>query len=135
MPQLSLNTMCYMAKDFDRLMQAARVLKQWDTQAEVARKLAVDDQIMTNWKARGVPKQRIIEIARKIGCNPFWLEDGEGEMLMYSKTDMIAIAISQQLSAEERKVWYRIGNTLSESTQDTDHSTNHDIPNHKTITK
>lgn len=69
-----------MTKDFYRLMEASRVLKKWDTQAEVARQLSLDDQIMTNWKARGVPRQRILELSRQIGCNPFWLENGEGQM-------------------------------------------------------
>lgn len=76
-----------MADDYDRLMEAARTLKQWDTQAEVARQLGINDQIMTNWKSRGIPRQRINELSRKIGCNPFWLEDGHGIMeFVYAKT-------------------------------------------------
>lgn len=79
-----------MTDDFDRMMEAASKLKGCKTAAEVVRLLGISengDQLMTNWKARGVPRARINDIARKIGCNPFWLEDGDGIMeFVYAKT-------------------------------------------------
>lgn len=75
--------MFFMADDFERLMQAAKTLKSCETATEVAALLGITengDQIMTNWKSRGVPRARINEISKVIGCNPFWLEDGDGVM-------------------------------------------------------
>lgn len=72
-----------MPDDFDRLMEAAKTLKGCETATEVAALLGIaenGDQIMTNWKSRGVPRARINEISKIIGCNPFWLEYGEGVM-------------------------------------------------------
>ena len=87
MAHSSLNTMLIMEKDFDRLMEAARVLKKWSSQAEVARQLGIDDQTMTNWKARGVPVQRINDISKILGCHPYWLQYGEGIMeFVYAKS-------------------------------------------------
>lgn len=101
MVRFTLNTMLSMGKDFDRLMDAAEILKKWDSQAEVARQLGVDDQTMTNWKARGVPRQRITEISKKIGCNPFWLEDGEGIMeFIYAKTQAEARVVTAMQKME-----------------------------------
>jgi hypothetical protein len=90
MTHATINTMFCMAEDFDRLMEAARILCKCETPAEVARFLGITengDQLMTNWKARGIPRTRINEISKKIGCNPFWLEDGDGIMeFVYAKT-------------------------------------------------
>lgn len=84
---LQLNTLFVMSKDFDRLMLAARTIHKCETPADAARFLDVSDQVMTNWKARGLPQERILLLAKKIGCNPFWLESGEGIMEMaYAKT-------------------------------------------------
>lgn len=81
---LFINTMIYMSDDFERLMSAAKILRKWESQAELARQFSVDEQVITNWKSRGLPRQRILELARKIGCNPFWLEDGQGEMVFHA---------------------------------------------------
>jgi hypothetical protein len=72
-----------MADDFSRLMEAAQKLKGCETATEVAKLLGIienGDQLMTNWKSRGLPRARINEISKIIGCNPYWLEDGDGVM-------------------------------------------------------
>ena len=74
-----------MATDFDRMMEAAEVLCRCKSQTQVGELLELGDnadQILTNWKSRGIPKSRIISIATILGCNPYWLINGSGEMTM-----------------------------------------------------
>jgi hypothetical protein len=71
---------------YDRLLQSASELKQWKTAADIARRLSecgvdVTDQVMTNWRTRGVSAKGIIESAKHIGCRPIWLYDGTGDMV------------------------------------------------------
>ena len=114
----SLNTMFCMGKDYDRLMEAARIICKRETAADVARLLKVEngDQTMTNWKARGIPSKELLNIAQTIGCDPFWLRDGEGDMvrIVLSKDDKTAIEINRSLRAGQRQAWYHVGNTIAE---------------------
>lgn len=41
----------------------------------------MSEQRLTNWKTRGIPDAELNKICRKIGCHPFWLEDGDGDMV------------------------------------------------------
>lgn len=41
--------------------------------------LRVSPQNMTNWFARGLPRQRLPEIAQLLSVNESWLARGEGE--------------------------------------------------------
>ena len=66
---------------YTRLLQAAKILKQAERAAAVARLLNISEQLLTNWKSRGIPAEKITIIAKTLGCRPYWLEDGEGEML------------------------------------------------------
>ena len=99
------NTMFFMADDYNRMIEAAGVLKNCRTQADVARLLEITengDQILTNWKSRGIPRTRINEIAKKIGCNPYWLENGEGIMQMvFAKTQAEARVLIAMQQMEE----------------------------------
>lgn len=105
----SLNTMFRMASSYDRLMEAARIIRKCESAADVARELGItenSDQIMTNWKARGIPRARINEIARKIGCHPYWLEDGSGIMeFLYAETKAEASVLTamQKMKRDERE--------------------------------
>lgn len=78
--QNSPSTLFVMADDYDRLLLAAKKLKGWNDAAETARGLGKYDQIMTNWKARGIPRAEVMDIANTIGCDPYWLRDGVGMM-------------------------------------------------------
>lgn len=116
-----------MADDYDRLIEAARILCKCETPAAVARKIGIQensDQIMTNWKARGIPRARINEISRKIGCNPYWLEDGEGIMeFVYAKTQSEARVMTamQKMQADDRgdnvETIVKISDSLAEQTK------------------
>ena len=66
---------------YTRLLEAAKILKQAERAAAVARLLNISEQVLTNWKTRGIPAEKITIIAKTLGCRPYWLEDGEGEML------------------------------------------------------
>ena len=70
-----------MQDDYTRLLEAARKLKAWETPAEVARGLTaggfeVSDQIMTNWKARGLSAKGVLDACRIIGARPDFVRFG-----------------------------------------------------------
>ena len=74
------NKLGYMKEDYKRLIQAAKELQSINTPSEIATFIGEYYQMMTNWKSRGIPKGKVIDIANKIGCNHFWLRDGTGSM-------------------------------------------------------
>lgn len=65
---------------YTRLLEAAEELKGLKSPADIARGLGVLDQHLTNWKSRGIPKSSVMDIAEWLGCNPYWLRDGKGQM-------------------------------------------------------
>jgi len=64
------------------MMEAAEKLHGLKTHADVGRLIGQYDQIMTAWKARGLPSKEVLDIAKSIGCNPYWLKDGTGDMVL-----------------------------------------------------
>lgn len=66
-----------MKPDAKRLLDAARELRGLESFADVARLIGESDQTLTNWKRRGVPKNKILSISEKLGCRPQWLDTGE----------------------------------------------------------
>ena len=56
-----------MGKDYERMMAAAQTLHGLDNQADVARLLGQYDQMLTNWKARGIPSRELLNIAKVLG--------------------------------------------------------------------
>lgn len=105
-----------MSTDYERMMEAAEKLHGLIVPADVARFLGQYDQMMTNWKARGIPEKEFLNIAKKLGCDPYWLKDGEGDMVVYKPTreDMKAIEIGKHMKAAQRQAWYHVGHTLIE---------------------
>lgn len=72
-------------QDYLRFIKAADELRGWKSAAEIARNLttlgySISDQVITNWRTRGVSKDGMIKAAPIIGFRPHWLETGEGEM-------------------------------------------------------
>lgn len=61
-------------------MLAAKELQRKTSPSEVGRLIVESEQTMSNWRHRGVPKAKHVDIARKIGCDPEWLATGEGDM-------------------------------------------------------
>lgn len=77
-----------MEKAFDRMILAAFEIKKWNGPAEVARKLGKSDQVLTNWKSRGIPRAEIMDIADAIGCRAHWLRDGTGTMISQDMSEI-----------------------------------------------
>lgn len=95
-----------MADDYDRLLCAAKELRKLKTPSDVAKYIGEYDQMMTNWKSRGIPKGKVIDIANKIGCDPVWLRDGLGVMV-YSASE-------QHNTAEQLQASYQVRDTLDD---------------------
>lgn len=106
----------FMNTAFERMLEAAEKLRGLTNPADVARLIGQYDQMMTNWKSRGIPSKELLNIAQVIGCDPFWLRDGEGEMvtLKLTKDDIKAVEINRNLKMAQRQAWYHVGNTLIE---------------------
>lgn len=69
-----------MKPTFERLMLAAKELHKKNSPSEVGRLINESEQTISNWRSRGVPKAKHVDIARKLGCDPEWLATGAGEM-------------------------------------------------------
>lgn len=63
-----------------RLYEAARVLKNAATKADVARIVNQSQQTLNAWENRGMSSNGLIEAAIAVGVNHLWLRDGAGEM-------------------------------------------------------
>lgn len=111
-----------MAEDYDRLIQAARTLRQLGSPAEVARYLGIYDQMMTNWKARGLPKGEVLDIAEKLGCNPYWLRDGKGNMAVDYNVDhkiLVVIHAMEHMPEYKKDIIVQTSTALSEPAKQT----------------
>jgi len=63
------------------MMEAAEKLHGLKTHVDVGKLIGQYDQMLTNWKARGIPSKEVLNIAKALGCNPYWLRDGAGDMV------------------------------------------------------
>lgn len=98
-----------MKPDYKRLLDAAKSLKGWDGPSQIAFNLTlngyrVTEQMMTNWKTRGLSTIACLKAAAIIGCTPEWLESGDGEMSsgIHPKDDLdalLALATPRSASA------------------------------------
>jgi hypothetical protein len=80
-----------MRDSYARLLRAASELKGLETPAAVANALDITDQVIQNWKTRGVPANKLNKIEEKIGALPRWIDTGEGDMVLSrqpSKSDL-----------------------------------------------
>lgn len=110
-----------MDKSYERLLQAAKELKQLKNAAEVARKLDITDQTIQNWKRRGVPDSKLLKIEEKIGALPSWIATGAGDMA--KKASVIPHALTEdqkrvlmmmgEIRKEALEAWIKIGAYLS----------------------
>lgn len=64
----------------ERLYKAAKALKGFTTQAEIARALNQSSQTVNNWESRGISKSGMLKAQSAFGCSATWLESGEGVM-------------------------------------------------------
>lgn len=67
--------------DMERLLMAAKArYPHIRTFADIARHLDVSEQVLTNWKNRGIPAAQIFELSEEFCCNPRWLATRKGKM-------------------------------------------------------
>ena len=76
------STLHAMNDGYVRLLEAARELRRWDSPAEVARGLTaagypVSEQILTNWKKRGISAAGLLEVCKIIGCRCEFIRAGQ----------------------------------------------------------
>ncbi len=64
----------------ERLAKAAKELKGKVRPVEIGRLINESEQTISNWKARGVPSAKFVDIAVALGCRPEWLAHGHGSM-------------------------------------------------------
>lgn len=76
----SINLMTEEHPTFKRLFEIAKSLDKDITQADIARFFNVPDQNVANWKSRGIPKDKIIDLSDEWGFRPKFVKDGVGEM-------------------------------------------------------
>lgn len=69
-----------MESAFDRLLRAAIELKPGviANKSDLAKYLNESPQSITNWQSRGIPKGKLLDVARAIGVSPDWLLTGSG---------------------------------------------------------
>jgi len=71
-----------MHETMKRLYTAAMEIKGITSQSELAKRLCVSPQKVSNWETRGISSQGILEAAACIGCSANWLWKGKGSMLL-----------------------------------------------------
>lgn len=72
-----------MADDYDRLILAAKTLHpaaDLSGPSAIGRFFNESPQTIKHWIARGLPKAKIKDLARRVGCRLDWLELDEGAM-------------------------------------------------------
>lgn len=70
-----------MKNDYLRLLEAAEKIKGWKSAAEVSRGLSsagmvLSEQVLTNWKTRGISAQGILDACAIIGCRCEFVRTG-----------------------------------------------------------
>jgi hypothetical protein len=90
-----------MRDSYARLLQAARELNKADNPADLARLLEKSDQVVQNWKTRGVPPGELINIEEKIGALARWVATGRGAMTIKLATSTITADQQQILTVME----------------------------------
>ena len=91
-----MTTIDAMTPDAKRLLDAARELKNLQSYADIARFLGESNATMTNWKRRGVPKEKTVSICQKIGCRPEWLEANMGPMIEDKKNKPLLVVNNEK---------------------------------------
>ncbi len=67
--------------DMDRLLAAAvqNLNIQPDSWADLARVLNQSDQVINNWRSRGIPAYKLMDVAQLVKTDPYWIRDGGGD--------------------------------------------------------
>lgn len=109
----------------DRLLLAAQQIKGIGRFADLARLLNESEQLLNNWTRRGIPAARILSLSKIIGCDPYWLESGEGVMrLSYVNDKKINVVLEamQQLPEYKKDILVQTSTALAESANQNSHN-------------
>ena len=79
----------FMENSTARLYQAARELKGLKNISQIARAFNTSPQTVKNWESRGMSKEGLLKAQQIIGVSAYWLETGEGNMLLVSETEKL----------------------------------------------
>lgn len=90
-----------MHEQMERLYEAAEKLRDVTGQSAVARLLNVSPQRVSNWEARGVSADSMIDAQQIIGCSAVWVRDGTGPMVI---GDPVPVVPRESLLAESLKM-------------------------------
>lgn len=99
-----------------RLFEAATAKCGCKSWADIARLLNKTDQILTNWKARGIPKGELMDIAEQVHVNPYWLRDGSGsrDVITYDADVAAIVQIATAMEPTLRPLYRQQGSALVE---------------------
>lgn len=76
------HTMAFMHPSMKRLYESALHKHGDRLQADVARRMNVSSQVVSNWEKRGISQEGAIDAERAYGVSAAWLIDGKGNMLL-----------------------------------------------------
>lgn len=90
------HTMAFMHPSMKRLYDSALHKLGDRLQADVARRMNVSSQVVSNWEKRGISQEGAIEAERAYGVSAAWLIDGKGNMLLSGIPKEIILSDSQE---------------------------------------
>lgn len=67
--------------DMQRFYEAAMKHTNAKSWADIGRLINESDQTVTNWKRRGIPESKLLDVATAVKANPYWIRDG-GDLTM-----------------------------------------------------
>jgi hypothetical protein len=71
----SMSRLLNFARDSTKNASAQNRLHTWP---DIERRLGITSAVVSNWKMRGISKPGAFDAQRILGCNAWWLLDGEG---------------------------------------------------------
>jgi hypothetical protein len=112
----------FSAMKYGERIKTARLHAGFKTQGELISKLngRLTQQGLSHLEAGDASGSELtVLIATICGVSPLWLPEEQGEMITYSKDDLMALEITRKLSVNERRQWYRLGRSFAEPDEGT----------------
>lgn len=112
---------------YTRLMLAAKELKNINKNAQLARGLQtsgwqITSQTLNNWRTRGVPTDKFMDLADWLGCDPYWLRDNKGSMVnisyVISDKQLSTLKAMQKIDDYKQDILYKFAITLTDKPSD-----------------
>lgn len=105
---------------FTRLMEVMRELAGISKAADLARLLNISEQVVTNWKSRGISKDALIDLSDQYAFRIKYVLTGDGQKLQtvsaYPKASPIykVLELMQQMDEATKYQAVKIIDTLAE---------------------